>query len=79
MSFLVIKDVTSDPLQVGFFRARTVVADANYIIMLIEYEDMAAYGARTVFETSNADWLRLFAATPDAPERLASVELLSEL
>jgi hypothetical protein len=47
--------------------------------MLIEYEDMAAYGARTAFENSNPEWKCLFAAAPDSPERLVSVELLTEI
>jgi len=47
--------------------------------MMIEYEDMAAYGARTAFENANAEWRKLFEATPESPETLLSVELLTEL
>jgi hypothetical protein len=46
---------------------------------MIEYEDMAAYGARTAFENANAEWRKLFEPTRDSPETLISVELLTEL
>ena len=49
------------------------------VTMLIEYEDLAAYEARTAFERSNADWKSLFEAGPEGPERLVSVETLAEL
>jgi hypothetical protein len=51
----------------------------GHIVMLIEYDDMAAYGARTDFEAKSPEWKKLFAASPDAPERLMSVELLTEI
>jgi hypothetical protein len=38
---------------------------------------VAAYGARTDFESKNPAWKKLFAASPDVPERLVSVELLT--
>jgi hypothetical protein len=47
--------------------------------MMIEYQDMAAYGARTTFENSNPDWKKLFEAQPDSPETLCSVQLLTEM
>jgi hypothetical protein len=40
---------------------------------------MAAYGARTAFESVNPDWKALFEARPDSPETLISVELLTEV
>ena len=40
---------------------------------------MAAYGARTDYENSNPEWRELFAAKPDSPETLVSVQLLTEL
>ena len=46
---------------------------------VIEYEDMAAYGARTTFENANAEWRALFASHPHSPETLVSVQLLTEL
>ncbi len=49
------------------------------LILHIEYDDMAAYGARTSFENSNPAWHKLFAPTTDAPARLVSVALLTEL
>jgi hypothetical protein len=49
------------------------------IVLMIEYEDMAAYGARTAFEAANAEWQRLFEPAANAPETLVSVELLTEV
>lgn len=49
------------------------------MIMMIEYDDMAAYGARTAYENSTPEWKRLFEAKPDSPETLLSVELLTEM
>ncbi len=67
------------PKSVRLFRNAVPGPDTAQIILHIEYEDMAAYGARTAFEIANTEWRRLFAATPDSPESLASVELLTEL
>lgn len=53
--------------------------DTGLVIMMIEYEDMAAYGTRTAYESSNPEWKKLFEAKPDSPETLLSVELLTEL
>lgn len=66
------------PKSFRLFRSTVPGPDTGNVIMLIEYEDMAAYGARTAFENSNPEWKRLFAAAPDSPERLVSVELLTE-
>ena len=49
------------------------------VVMIIEYDDMAAYGARLAYEQTNANWRKLFAPTPDSPETLLSVEILSDL
>ena len=46
---------------------------------MIEYADMAAYEARTAFENANPEWKALFAAQPDSPRTLRSVDLLTEL
>ena len=51
--------------------------DTGPVILIIEYPDMAAYGARTAFENANAEWKQLFASQPDSPETLLSVELLT--
>jgi hypothetical protein len=66
------------PKSFRLFRSTVPGPDTGHVVMLIEYEDMAAYGARTAFENANADWKRLFGARPDSPERLVSVELLTE-
>jgi hypothetical protein len=66
------------PKSVRIFRS-TVPGPDSGVILMIEYEDMAAYGARTAFENANAEWRRLFEPTRDSPETLVSVELLTEL
>lgn len=67
------------PRSFRLFRSTVPGPDTGPVIMMIEYEDMAAYGARTAFENANAEWKQLFEASPDAPERLISVELLTEM
>jgi NIPSNAP len=66
------------PKSVRMFRS-TVPGPGHGIILMIEYEDMAAYGARTAFENANMEWRKLFESTRDSPETLMSVELLTEL
>lgn len=67
------------PQTVRLFRSTVPGPDTGAVILMIEYPDMAAYGARTAFENSNADWRALFEAKPDSPETLLSVELLTEI
>lgn len=66
------------PKSVRLFRS-TVPGPGHGVILMIEYEDMAAYGARTAFENANAEWRKLFEPTRDSPEALIAVELLTEL
>jgi hypothetical protein len=66
------------PKSVRLFRSTVPGPDTGLVLML-EYEDMAAYGARTAFEQANADWQRLFEPARNAPETLVSVELLTEV
>ena len=66
------------PKSVRMFRS-TVPGPDHGVILMIEYEDMAAYGARTAFENANAEWRKLFEPTRDSPETLVSVELLTEI
>src|SRR3974390_1333168 len=66
------------PKSIPMFRS-TVPGPGHGVILMIEYEDMAAYGARTAFESTNAEWRKLFAPVPDSPEILTSVELLTEI
>ena len=66
------------PKSVRIFRS-TVPGPGHGVILMIEYEGMAAYGARTAFEDANAEWRKLFEPTRDSPETLISVELLTEL
>ncbi len=61
------------------FRSTVPGPDTGPVIMMIEYEDMAAYGARRAFENANPEWHKLFEATPESPETLLSVELLTEM
>lgn len=67
------------PKSVRLFRSTVPGPDTNFIQLLIEYPDMAAYGERTTFETNNAEWRELFTESPDSPQRLVSVELLTEI
>jgi hypothetical protein len=67
------------PKGVRFFRNTVPDPDTGPVILVIEYEDMAAYGARTAFENANPEWKQLFAAKPDSPETLVSVQLLTEM
>jgi hypothetical protein len=67
------------PKAVRLFRSTVPGPDTGPVILIIEYPDMAAYGARTAFENSNSEWKKLFAAQADSPETLLSVELLTEL
>jgi hypothetical protein len=64
--------------SIRLFRSTVPGPDTGLILML-EYEDMAAYGARTAFESANAEWRRLFEPAANAPETLVSVELLTEV
>jgi hypothetical protein len=66
------------PKSIRLFRS-TVPGPDSGVMLMIEYEDMAAYGARTVFEHANAEWRALFEPARDAPENLVSVELLTEI
>ena len=66
------------PKSVRMFRS-TVPGPGHGVILMIEYEDVAAYGARTAFEDANAEWRKLFEPERDSPETLVSVELLTEL
>jgi len=67
------------PKSFRLFRSTVTGPDTGPVIMMIEYQDMAAYGARTAFENANPEWKKLFEATPDSPERLLSVELLTAM
>jgi hypothetical protein len=67
------------PLSVRLFRSTVPGPGTGPVLLYIEYADMAAYGSRTAFENSNAEWKKLFAAQPDSPETLVSVELLTEM
>ena len=69
----------SMPVSVKLFRNSVPGPDTSQVILHIEYADMAAYGARTDFEIDHTAWQELFGAKPDSPERLVSVEILTEL
>jgi hypothetical protein len=66
------------PKSFRLFRSTVPGPDTGPVILMIEYEDMAAYGSRTAFENSTPAWKSLFEAKPDSPETLISVELLTE-
>jgi hypothetical protein len=66
------------PKSVRAFRS-TVPGPDTGIVLMLEYPDMAAYGARTAFEHANEEWQRLFEPAANGPETLVSVELLTEV
>jgi hypothetical protein len=66
------------PKGVRLFRNTVPGPDTGPVYLFIEYENMAAYGARTTWENANPEWRDLFAAGPESPERLLSVQLLTE-
>jgi hypothetical protein len=66
------------PNSVRVLRPTVPGPETAGVVVMIEYDDMAAYGARIAYEQSNANWRKLFEATPDSPETLLSVELLAE-
>jgi hypothetical protein len=49
------------------------------VVLMLEYPNMTAYGARADFEHGNEEWKKLFEAHPDSPETLVSVELLTQV
>lgn len=65
------------PRVVRLLRNAVPGPDTTSLILPIEYDDMAAYGARTAWEIGNPAWLELFAARPDSPEELESVHCSS--
>jgi hypothetical protein len=67
------------PQNIGLFRRTVPGPDTGQLILTIEYENMAAYGACTDFENSNPEWSELFAAKQDSRETLGSVQLLTEV
>ena len=73
-------EFASPVMPTGFrlFRNTVPGPDTGPVLLYIEYPDMAAYGARTAWEQANPAWRELFAAHPDSPERLVSVQLLTE-
>ena len=67
------------PRGIRLMRNTVPGPDTGAVYLMIEYDDMAAYGARTAYENANPAWKQLFAVTPDCPERLISVELFTEM
>ena len=49
------------PKGVRLYRNTVPGPDTGYVLLVIEYEDMAAYGARTAWEDGNPEWRALFA------------------
>src|SRR5262245_53016763 len=73
-------EFASPVMPSGFtlFRRTVPGPDTGPVLLFIEYPDMATYGARAACEQANPTWRELFAARLGSPERLVSVELLSE-
>jgi hypothetical protein len=66
------------PKTIRLWRSAVPGPDTQGLVLTIEYDDMAAYGARTAYENGNAEWRKVFEAKPDSPETLMIVELLIE-
>ncbi|MEO7068727.1 MAG: hypothetical protein ABI114_17595 [Rhodanobacter sp.] len=66
------------PQAIRFYRCVVPGSDANTLLMDIEYPNLAAYGARSDFEHSQAAWAVIWGAQVDAPEQLLGVELLQQ-
>jgi hypothetical protein len=66
------------PNAVRMFKSTVPGPETAGLTLIIEYEDMAAYGVRMAYEGANSAFKRLFEAAPDSPETLLSVELLTE-
>lgn len=67
------------PSSVRLFRPTAPGPDISFIQLLIEYPNMATYGHRTDFENNNPTWRELLTERPASPQKLVSVELLSEI
>ena len=66
------------PRSVRLYRSPVLGPDTGPMLLFLEYDDMASYEARTAWEQSNREWCSLFAASVNSPERLVSVQLLTE-
>src|SRR5260370_27179605 len=71
-------DSPAMPKSVRMFRS-TVPGPGHGVVLMIEYEDMAAYGARTAFENANSEWRQPVASAADSPATPVLVGLLTEL
>jgi hypothetical protein len=67
------------PNTVRLLRSTVPGPDTGSVIVMLEYDDMAAYGVRAAYEHANPFWRKLWEPTPDSPETLLSVELLTEM
>jgi hypothetical protein len=67
------------PNGVRLLRSSVPGPDQGFAVLMIEYNDMAAYGMRAAYEHGNGAWQKLWEPTPDSPETLVSVELLTEM
>ena len=66
------------PQAIRFYRCVVPGSDRDTLLMDIEYPNLAAYGARSDFEHSQAAWAALWGAQADAPEHLLGVDLLQQ-
>ncbi len=67
------------PRAVRLVRRTVPELDMGPVILMIEYPDMAADGARTAFENANAAWKALFAAQIDSPRDVAAGRTADQL
>lgn len=67
------------PQAIRFWRSVVPGPGIDTLVLDIEYPNLAAYGARTDFERSQAAWADIWGSQADAPEELLSVELLEQI
>lgn len=69
----------SMPSNVRLYRDTVPGPETELVELHLEYESMAAFGARNDFEHTNKEWQELFALKDDSPEVLVSVRLLTAM
>ncbi|KAF1708534.1 hypothetical protein CSC70_12870 [Pseudoxanthomonas kalamensis DSM 18571] len=66
----------SMPQAIRFYQPALPGADADLVILDIEYPSLAAFGERTDYEQAHPEWMAIWGPQPDAPEQLLGVTLV---
>lgn len=64
------------PVAIRFYRSALPGPDADIVILDIDYDSLAAFGARTDFEQSHPDWASIWGPQADAPEELLDLQVI---